>query len=390
MSRSRLHAPRPDVAVFAATSGHSGVDRILANLVPAMVGLGVRVDVLGIEGHGPRFDDLPPGACVVPLSARHAVTALPSLCRYLAQKRPHALLSDKDRVNRVALAARFLSRSQTRVAVRLGTTVSVNLRDRGWLERNLQRASMRWVYPAADAVVVPSKGAAKDLVQWAGVNPARLHIIPSPVVTERIKRLADARPAHPWMDDPAVPVVLGVGELSERKDFATLVRAFAIVAGKRPCRLVILGEGRKRRELEALAEALGLSDCVALPGFDPNPYAYLARAAVFALSSRWEGLPVALVEALALGVSSVACDCPSGPHELLGETGLGGLVAVGDHHAMAGQIEVLIMNPHPRARCRDAVQAYHDENSARRYLEALGFPEFITNEERESRPTCEW
>lgn len=376
MSRSQTSARRPDVAVFAATSGHSGVDRILGNLVPAMVSLGVRVDVLGIEGHGPRFDDLPAGARVVPLSARHAATALPSLCRYLAHERPHALLSDKDRVNRVALAARFLSRASTRVAVRLGTTVSVNLRDRGWLERNLQRASMRWAYPAAEAVVVPSKGVARDLIQWARVNPARLHVIPSPVVTEQLLQLAHARPAHPWMDDPEIPVVLGVGELSERKDFSTLVRAFAIVTAKRPCRLVILGEGRKRCELEALAEALGVGDRVALPGFEPNPYAYLARAAVFALSSRWEGLGLVLVEALALGVSSVACDCPSGPHELLGETGLGGLVAVGDHHAMAGQIEAFLLNPHPQARCREAVVAYSDENSARRYLEALGFPEF--------------
>lgn len=367
---------RPDVAVFAATSGHSGVDRVLVNLVPAMARLGVRVDVLGIEAHGPRFDEVPSGVRIVPLSARHSLTALPALCRYLARERPYAMLSDKDRVNRVALAARALSRARTRVAVRLGTTVSVNLRDRGWLERNVQRASMRWVYPAAEAVVVPSKGVARDLVQWAGVNPACLHVIPSPVVTETLSKRASAIPAHPWLQDAGVPVVLGVGELSERKDFATLIRAFALVAITRPCRLVILGEGRRRHELEALVKSLGLSDRVALPGFDPNPYAYLARAAVFALSSRWEGLPVALVEALALGVSSVACDCPSGPRELLGESGLGGLVPVGDHRAMAVQIDALLSKPHPAASCRMAVRAYHDETSARGYLAALGFPEF--------------
>ncbi len=377
MSRLAVYtSSRPDVAVFAATSGHSGVDRVLANLVPAMVRLGMRVDVLGVEGHGPKLQDLPSGASVVPLGARHVATALPALCRYLARHKPLAMLSDKDRVNRVALAARFLSRTPTRVAVRLGTTVSVNLRDRGCFERGLQRASMRWAYTAAQAVVVPSRGVAEDLVAWAGVSPDRLHVIPSPVVTERLMHLSSASPAHPWMHDKSVPVVLGVGELSERKDFATLIRAFAIVAGRRPCRLVILGEGRRRTELEALAKTLGVSDRVALPGFETNPYAYLAHADVFALSSRWEGLPVALVEALALGVSSVACDCPSGPGELLGESGLGGLVPVGDHLAMAMQIDAFLTNPQPPARCREAVRAYGDESSARRYLAALGFTEF--------------
>ena len=154
MSKIGNAGPGVDLAVFAATSGHSGVDRVLRNLVPAIAALGVRVDVLGIAGHGPRFEALPPGVRHLPLNARHVNSALPALVRYLRRERPAALLSDKDRVNRVALLARRLARVPTRVGVRLGTTVSVNLASRGAWERAVQTASMRWCYPAADAVLV--------------------------------------------------------------------------------------------------------------------------------------------------------------------------------------------------------------------------------------------
>lgn len=365
-----------DLAVFAATSGHSGVDRVLGNLIPAIARLGLAVDVLGVEGHGPRLETVPAGVRRVPLGSAHVNSAIPALIRYLRRERPAAMLSDKDRVNRAALLARWLARVPTRVGVRLGTTVSVNLASRGWMERRVQTASMRWAYPFADAILVPSSGAADDLAAHAGLPRSRVSVVPSPIVTASLLARAGEAPAHPWLADGGPPVILGVGELSERKDFATLLRAFARLRGERPCRLVILGEGRRRQELEALAAQLGVAADVALPGFVPNPYPCMARAAVFALSSRWEGMPVVLIEALALGTPSVACDCPSGPREVLRAGAVGGLVAVGDDAALAGSLATQLDRPTPRQQSRDAVAGYTDEGSARAYLAALGFEEF--------------
>lgn len=364
------------LAVFAATSGHSGVDRVLRNLVPAIARLGLRVDVLGIAGHGPRFDTLPEGVRHLPLGTAHVNSAIPALVRYLRRERPAAILSDKDRVNRAVLLARWLARSPTRVGLRIGTTVSVNLASRGWLDRNVQAASMRWFYPAAEAVLVPSQGAADDLVEYAGLRRERLHVVPSPILTASLQGLAAEAPAHPWLAPGEPPVILGVGELSERKDFATLLRAFARLRRERACRLVILGEGRRRGELEALARQLGVEAAVALPGFVTNPYPYMARAAVFALTSRWEGMPVVLIEALSLGTPSVACDCPSGPREVLVGGAVGGLVAVGDDAALAAALAAQLDQPTSPAASRAAVEAYTDLGSARAYLAALGFREF--------------
>lgn len=365
-----------DLAIFAATSGHSGVDRVLRNLVPAIARLGVRVDVLGIEGHGPVLADMPDGVRHLPLGAAHVNTAIPALVRYLRETRPAAMLSDKDRVNRAALFARWLARVPTRVGVRQGTTVSVNLASRRAGDRLVQTASMRWLYRHADAVLVPSKGAADDIARFARLPEAMIHVVPSPIVTPTLSLRADEGVEHPWFAPGAPPVILGVGELSERKDFATLVRAFARVRAQRECRLMILGEGRRRKELEALAAELGVSDDVAMPGFVVNPYPYMAGAAVFALASRWEGMPVVLIEALGLGRPCVACDCPSGPAEVLDGGRVGPLVPVQDDAAFADGLLQQLTTPTSAGDCAAAVAAYTDEASARAYLAALGFTEY--------------
>jgi glycosyltransferase involved in cell wall biosynthesis len=361
-----------DLAIFAATSGHSGVDRILANLIPAIVDHGVRVDVLGIEGHGPDLGALPDGARHLRFPVRHVTTALPHLVRYLRRERPRVLLADKDRVNRTAWLARFLAGRGTRLALRLGTTVSHNLASRGWLDRSLQTASMRFLYRHADRILVPSQGAADDLASYAGLDRARIHVVPNPVVKPDMEDRAATRPDHAWFVEGAPPLILGVGELSTRKDFATLVRAHARLLQRMDCRLMILGEGRQRENLLRLASELGTVDKLALPGFVANPYPYMVHAAAFALTSRWEGLGIVLVEALALGTPAVACDCPSGPREVLADGRYGPLVPVGDEAALADALEGLLRAPPDRTILRSAATPYTVAASAAAYLEALG------------------
>ncbi|PWV62521.1 glycosyltransferase [Plasticicumulans acidivorans] len=363
---------RPDLALFAATSGHSGVDRIVANLLPALAAHGLRIDLLGIRGHGPCLDPLPAGVRRIDLGRDHVLPALPALVRYLRRERPRVLLSDKDKVNRTALWARRLAGGDTRGYVRLGTTVSTNLASRPLFDRLTQRWSMRTFYAWADGVLVPSQGVAADFAAFAGLPRTRIQVVPNPVVTPQLQALAAAPPPHPWLLDSAVPVILGVGELSERKDFATLLRAFARLHATRPCRLLIYGEGRRRGQLAALAAELGVAADVALPGFIANPYPAMAHAAAFALTSRWEGLGIVLVEALALGTPAVACDCPSGPREVLADGRHGPLVAVGDDAALAAALAGLLDAPPAREQLVAAAAAYSVEASARAYAAALG------------------
>jgi glycosyltransferase involved in cell wall biosynthesis len=361
------------IAIFAATSGHSGVDRIINNLVAQFDAWGYPVDLLKIRKHGPWIDrDGLRHARHIDLGAAHVNTALPALIRYLRQERPAALLTDKDRVNRLAIIARTLTSSSTRLVVRLGTTVSVNLADRGLFERWTQRGSMRSLYPLADRVILPSEAAAADLAAYTGLARAQIQVVRSPIVSERVASLAAEPIDHPWFREGAPPVILGVGELGYRKDFATLMRAFAEVRRARPCRLLILGRGRRRDSLRALATQLGVEDDVALPGFTPNPYPYLASASVYVLSSRWEGMPVALIEALACGTPVVATDCPSGPREVLGDTDAGTLVPVGAVSEMADAIATQLDHPPDQAALTRMIEPYRIPSSAAAYLQVLG------------------
>ena len=162
--------------------------------------------------------------------------------------------------------------------------------------------------------------------------------------------------------------MVGIGRLTPQKDFASLLRSFQLVRKERDCRLVILGEGPERDALLHLADELGIREHVDLPGFVPNPYAVLARAQAFVLSSRWEGLPTVLIEAMALGVPLVAADCPSGPREILQDGAFGELVPVGDVEAMARAIVAALHQDPDAARGAARAEPYLFATAARTYL----------------------
>jgi glycosyltransferase involved in cell wall biosynthesis len=363
------------LAIFAATSGHSGVDRLIGNLVRQLDAWGVGVDLLEIRGHGPYLEiGSMANVRALDLGCSHVTGSFPALVRYLRRERPRSMLTDKDRVNRIAILARKLAGVSTRLAVRIGTTVSVNLASRGAFERWQQRTSIRRLYPLADCVLVPSGGVADDLVRYTGMDPKQVRVVRSPILTADLRDRAREPAGHPWLAEHRAPVILGVGELGHRKDFETLVRAFALVRRRRPCRLIILGRGRRREALLALAQQLGVAQDVDLPGFHPNPYAFMARADLFVLSSRWEGMPVVLIEALALHTPVVSTDCPSGPREILSGRGLGTLVPVGGIEPMAEAIEHWLDADGAQPDFERAIADYRVEASAHAYLDALGIP----------------
>jgi glycosyltransferase involved in cell wall biosynthesis len=231
---------------------------------------------------------------------------------------------------------------------------------------------MRWFYPWADAIIVPSHGAAQDLANVSGIPLDRIHVAPNPVVSPALFKLAQETSPNMDFTPTKGPVILGVGELCARKDFGTLIQAFSKVRQSRPCHLLILGEGRERSRLEALVEKLGLKDDIEMPGFVENPYAYMARADLLVLSSNCEGFGNVLAEALAIGLPVVSTDCPSGPREILQDGRLGPLVPVGDANALAQAILATLDNPLDAQLLKSGAVPFSVATSARQYLAALG------------------
>jgi glycosyltransferase involved in cell wall biosynthesis len=335
----------PDLAFFLPSLRGGGAERVVMDLARAAADRGRRVDVVIVNRVGAITDDLGPGVEIVDLDRPRTALAGVALARYLRSRRPPALLATLEHANVLAvLVGRLVGR--VRVVLREANTPSADLAEGGWKGRAL-RVAMRLAYRRADAVIAVSRGVASSLRSELGLPAERIRIVANPVLTPRLRAGAQELPQHPWLVDGGPPVVLGVGRLARQKGFDVLLRAFARVRERRPARLLVLGEGERRADLEALAGELGVADDVALPGFAANPFAAMSRCAVFVLSSRWEGLPNVLIQALAVGAPVVATDCPSGPDEVLDEGRYGRLVPVDDVAAMADAIDASLRDPFP-------------------------------------------
>lgn len=348
---------RPDAAVAVPTLAGGGAERTAITLAGYLDAHGYAVDLVCFRAQGPYRGDVPAGVELVDLGASRALYALPALVRYLRSRRPPALLAGLDRTIVLAVVAVRLARVDTRVVGQVQSTMSkAAAASSRWPDR-MRPALARRFYGKAGAIVAVSDGVARDLVERIGLPEALVTVVPNPVHVDGIVERAGGTVPDPWFAGDAPPVVLGIGRLTRQKDFATLVRAFARARRRVEARLVVLGEGEDRDMLEQLVADEGVSDDVRLPGFVDDTAPYLGRAGVFVLSSAWEGLPLALLEALAVGTPVVAADCESGPREILDGGRHGRLVPVGDPEAMAEAIvEALAEEPDPeglRARARD-------------------------------------
>lgn len=362
------------LAIFLPTLHGGGAERIILNLANALAEQGYGVDLVLAQAEGAFLVDVSVSVRLVELNVRHrkasrTLASLPALVRYLRHEQPDALLSALH-ANIVALWARRLAGIPNRVVISEHNTFSLqNQQLPSWYSRLMLRL-VRFFYPWANGIVAVSEGVADDLAQVTGIPRHRIQVIYNPVVTPDLQARANDLLEHPWFEPGEPPVVLAVGRLTAQKDFSTLIQAFARVRQTRPARLLILGEGEERYELEALVSRLNLEKDVSLPGFVANPYPYMAQASLFILSSKWEGLPTVLIEALFCGTPLIATDCPSGSREILRDGQYGHLVPVGNVTSLAQAIEAMLDNttPHPP---RESWQPFESDTIVNQYKSIL-------------------
>ena len=281
-----------------------------------------------------------------------------AISAYLDRERPHALLA----MMAPSVVAATMAARAARHRARIVGVLHNETRSQRWLAR------ARRSYPRADAAVGVSRGVASELIETVGVPADRVHTVYNPVASAGLGRAADRPVGHPWLDRPGPQVVLGVGRLVEQKDFPTLLAAFAKVLARRPARLIVLGKGPLLPALTAKADELRIAEHVDLPGFVENPHAFMAKASLFALSSRREGLAMVLIEALACGCPVVSTDCPYGPAEILEGGRWGELVPVGDAKALSEAMRrALDRPPHPSDALRKRASAFGIEQAVSRY-----------------------
>mgnify|MGYP002777004135 CR=1 FL=1 len=359
------------IALFIPNLHGGGAERATVNLLRAMSETGVPVDLVLASAEGEYLEQVPQQVRVVNLAVGRVIKSILPLANYLRKEKPFALISQMNHANVGAVVARELARVESLLVLVEQNTPSV---EKSKLFRGrLVPPLMKLLYPSADVIVGVSTGVAQDLKTQFGIDQSKVKVIYNPVVDNKLFAQAKAPLYHPWFQEDSPPVFLAVGRLTEQKDFINLIKAFEVLRRQKIARLLILGEGDARNELEATITSLKLSEDVSLPGFVENPYAYMSRASAFVLSSRWEGLPTVLIEAMACGCPVIATDCPSGPREILAAGVYGSLIPVGDVKALSTAMLQVLETPVDRNLLLKRAMDFASERLLFQYLEILGY-----------------
>jgi N-acetylgalactosamine-N,N'-diacetylbacillosaminyl-diphospho-undecaprenol 4-alpha-N-acetylgalactosaminyltransferase len=331
--------------VFAINSlAGGGAERVFTSLLGGSRAYAEKYDIsVVLLDNDEDAYRLPDWASPTRLDCGHSfVRSIGRLHRFLGARKPSLAVSFLTRANVATALSMALRRRPFILSERVDTSAHLG----SGASARFSRMLVRLTYPRASALIAVSSGVADTLVRDFGVKRERIHVAANPVDVERITSMASEQPSIEVGPDDCV----AMGRLVPNKNFALAIRAFA--ASGRPGRLIILGEGPERAALEALARELGLADRCIFPGFAANPYAVLARAGLFILSSNAEGFPNSLVEAMAVGTPVVSTDCRAGPSEILDTAitdelsgiaaGRGGyLVRPNDPEAMAAAIALV-------------------------------------------------
>lgn len=358
------------IALLIPNLNGGGAEHVMVHLANGFSIRGFQVDLVLGNAIGPFLSEVRDSVTVVNLNKPHMRFAFVPLVQYLRKEKPAVLISAPDHANRVALVASFFACSEVRIIPLVQFVYSAQKRKCLGFGPIVHSVITRWLYSCADAIVADSQGSAEDIIRWTAIPRHLFRCIYNPVIDDRMMALAKEPIEHPFFSKGAPPVILGMGCYREVKDYPNLIKAFSILRKKRSCHLMILGQGTDRSSLKQLVQELRIEKDVYLAGFVVNQYAYMARSAIFVISSKSESMSLVLVEALALGVSVVATDCDYGPREILQNGKYGRLVPVGDEKAMADALQLELENPQSQMP-KEVLRPFTTEGAVDKYLSII-------------------
>jgi glycosyltransferase involved in cell wall biosynthesis len=367
--RSRL----PRVSLVLPNLAGGGAERVTLTLASEFLARGMAVDLVLMKNEGELLDQVPPGARVVDLKTPRTRQVLLAFAQYLSAERPDAVIANMWSLTIACIAARILARSDARLMVCDHVTLTNAYRSWGVGTAFFMRTSIAGVYPFADVRVAVSSGVADDLAALSAIPRGRFDVIHNPITVRPPAAGEDATVNSAWQGWCGKRII-SVGTFKTQKNQALLLKAFARASETVDARLMILGEGSLRGDLEALAARLGVAERILMPGFFPDPAPFYRAADLFVLSSDYEGFGNVIVEALACGCPVVSTDCPSGPAEILENGRFGRLTPVGDAEALAAAMSESLAADHDRELLQRRAEDFSPERAADKYL-ALLFPD---------------
>ncbi len=360
------------ISLFIPTLEVGGAERVAVNLAKGFIDQGLQVDLVLVKARGPLMKLVPKSVAIVDLGKRRTLHAIPDLVTYLKSAQPNALIAFMNHANVVAAIAASWARSKGKLVLSEHNSIQHDLVEKGGLKHRLTLWLMRRLYGKADKVIAVSTHIQYELEKLIGLTNAVCINNPISIVNGTdMPPMVKMRPRPNVAGDFSL---LAIGRLAPQKNYSLLIKSIDIVRKHVPVKLVILGEGDERSKLEMLVRELDLEDHVFLPGYAEKPGMWFSKTDLFVLSSSWEGLPLVIAEALAMGVTVVATDCQSGPAEILENGKYGYLVPVNDPEKLAKAIMYALKNPLDPEMLKKRAEDFSIPRITDEYLKVI-FPE---------------
>lgn len=348
MTASAQEASDFSVAFVLADLKGGGAERMTLRLASGLAASGVNTELVLFSRRGELLSELPTHLKIVDLGTTRSSRSVPALVEYLKRERPSVVFTTLHHTAITVRTSLALARTRSRLVVRIANHLGELREGKTRLTSWGLTALLRWTYRGADLLTAVSADLEENLRLFLHGSGPKIVTRYNPVIDSALFGQASQPPDHRWLQKPRHHrTIVAAGRLVPQKDHVGLLQAFKLVRSELDARLIIFGEGTEREALLQAAEELGVAADVDLPGFNPVLPAALAASDLFVLSSKWEGLPGVLIQALALGVPVVSTDCPTGPSEILEGGKFGRLVPVADPQALAGAILETLAQPLP-------------------------------------------
>jgi len=280
---------------------------------------------------------LPDDIIIYDLKTKRARYSFYRLAKLINIVKPDIVFSSLPYVDEIVCAALKLSKYSPKTIFRSSNFITKSLKQ----EQKAVRLLAPWSYRSSDKIIASTKAMKKDFQGFLKIPSDKIKVIPNPIDLKMINSLSNECIKECNFFDITLqnlPIIISVGSLEDQKGYTYLIKAFSLVLRDIPAKLVILGKGKKQKELNGLAKDLKIINNIYFPGFVNNPFKYIKESDIFVLSSLWEGFPNAIIEAMACGTPVVSTNCPSGPDEIITPGFDGLLVPPADAEALAEEI----------------------------------------------------
>jgi glycosyltransferase involved in cell wall biosynthesis len=354
------------------TLGHGGADRVTLNILEGYDRSKYDCHLALVSKKGEFIGDIPEDVTVINTKAKNAFLMFLPLRKIIKDSDYDVIYSTSGGTNVPVLIAAALCRKKI---LKVISERSIMLpAGKNKIKQRFFHSFKKLMYPSADIVTVVSKALAEEVLKETRVDRSKIRVVYNPMVNDRMLSLSKEELTHPVFRTGA-NVILAVGRFEIMKDYDTLFQAVKKVNEVKPVHLFLLGKGGLEGKYRKLARQMGLENNIHFGGFDKNPFKYMRSCSAFVLSSRNEGMPGVLIQALACGAPCISTDCPTGPNEIITDNVNGFLVSVGDYMSIADRILKIIDDRSVAARFSEngpkSVSQFHYKPALESYLNFL-------------------